>query len=60
MAKVFKFHRFGTLWEYNGIPVYVGSKCITRNWLVWWWPINWLMTLLLSPYLIYLAIRKPK
>jgi hypothetical protein len=37
-----KFQKFGTLWWYNGLPVYAGGRLLTRRHLCWWWPVNWI------------------
>jgi hypothetical protein len=43
-------------WKENGMPVFVGSKRLSRRRLVWWMPVNWLVVLvcvLLAPFNVY-------
>lgn len=40
---IYRFEKFGTLMKCDGIPIYIGSRCITKAYFVWWWPINWIV-----------------
>lgn len=40
---IYRFEKFGTLIKYKGIPIYIGSRCVTQRHFVWWWPINWVV-----------------
>lgn len=55
---VLRFEKYGTLWRYHGIPVYIGGKCITPRSICWWWPVNWLAVLSLIPLAIWRLVRK--
>lgn len=57
---VLRFEKYLTLFSYNGIPVYVGDKCITRRSMVWWWPINWLAVVVGTPVALWRLYRRRK
>lgn len=57
MAKAYRFHKWGSLWWSDGLPVYIGGKEITPHGWVWWFPWNWvlfvallLITAVMVPY----------
>lgn len=50
---MYKFQKYGTLYWYNGVPVYMGGKLITKNRMAFWWPINWVVVIVTAPYIIY-------
>ena len=54
---MYKFQKYGTLMYYNGLPVYVGNRCITDRKLVWWWPVNWVVVTLAMPIVIYRILK---
>jgi len=53
---MYKFEKYGTLWWYNGLPVYMGDKLITKSRMVFWWPVNWLVVIITAPYIVYKAL----
>lgn len=55
---VLRFHRFGTLWSYNGIPLYIGGKCITNSRMAWWWPVNWIAVACFLPYALFKTAKR--
>lgn len=55
---VLRFQKYGTLWSYNGIPVYVGNKLVTKRRMCWWWPVNWVALLIVAPVIAWRVVRK--
>ena len=53
-----KLGKYGSLWWYNGIPVYVGKILITHRELVKWYPWNWVLFILALPIIIYKLTTK--
>jgi hypothetical protein len=54
---MYKFEKYGTLMRYDGIPLYIGNRLLTKRWFVWWWPINWIAIVVFLIPAIYLTIR---
>jgi len=55
---MYKFEKYGALMKYNGIPVYIGNKCITERTFAWWWPLNWILILIALPIAFWRAVRR--
>lgn len=46
------FWQSGILWKQNGIPLYVGNTRLSKQWIVWWMPSNWLIVPLVLVFAI--------
>lgn len=55
---MYRFEKYGSLWKYNGIPMYAGSLCISPRKMVWWFPWNWILVLFALPLAVCRAIKK--
>jgi hypothetical protein len=58
--KFYEFKKWGVLFWYKGLPIYIGTKCITPHGFVWWWPWNWIACLVATPFLIPEIIKAIK
>lgn len=62
MAKTYHFHKWGSLWWRDGLPMFVGGTEITPHGYVWWFPWNWVLfvALLLTMAVVvpYRKLRK--
>lgn len=56
----YEWMRFGTLRKHIGIPMYAGDVLITQWVVVWWWPINWVVTAIVLPRALYNLWRERK
>lgn len=55
---VLKWQKYGSLWSYSGIPVYIGGRLITKSRMVWWWPWNWVVIAAALPFVVWRMLRK--
>ncbi len=55
---MYRFRKYGTLRWYNGIPVYVGGRLVTKTRLALWWPVNWVVLTIVVPYALFYGIRE--
>jgi len=55
---MYRFEKYGCLFKYNGIPLYVGNYCITKRKIVWWFPWNWIIVIVALPVAAIMAIKK--
>lgn len=55
--------RIPLFWRERGMPFFVGGQRISKRWLVWWMPVNWItvpLCILLAPLTLLLAHRRDK
>ncbi len=55
---MYKFEKYGCLFKYDGIPVYIGSTLITKRHFVKWYPWSWVLFILFLPKIIYKLTTK--
>jgi len=56
---IYQFGKVGTLFKYKGISVFIGGKRTTDlPKLAWWWPINWILTIVALPLILYKVLIK--
>lgn len=52
------FGKYFCLFRHVGIPVYAGSQLLSPSRIVWWWPINWVVMLVVAICVVISEIKK--